>query len=120
MEAQREGNTRMVNEAEGQVKSMIAAVLGRYSNTVSAADADFDQKRMLAEATLTEGTSGLARLYSATWGVSRAKCSASKKWICSYSSAYPRRLANKASRVRGSACVFRSPMRTKTPRFFAK
>src|SRR5436190_13153307 len=37
MEAQREGNKRLINESEGQVKSMIAAALGRYSNTVSAA-----------------------------------------------------------------------------------
>ncbi|MFO1501961.1 MAG: SPFH domain-containing protein [Verrucomicrobiota bacterium] len=56
MEAQREANKRYVNEAEGQVKSMIASAQGRYSNTVSAADAEFDQKRILAEAILTEGT----------------------------------------------------------------
>ena len=56
MEAQREGNKKFVNEADGQVKSMIASAQGRYSNTVSAADADFDQKRILAEAILTEGT----------------------------------------------------------------
>jgi regulator of protease activity HflC (stomatin/prohibitin superfamily) len=56
MEAQREGNKRLINESEGQVKSMIAAALGRYSNTVSAADADLDQKRILADAILTEGT----------------------------------------------------------------
>jgi len=37
MEAQREGNKRLINESEGQVKSMIAAALGRSSNTVSAA-----------------------------------------------------------------------------------
>src|SRR5262249_28318035 len=56
MEAQREANKRMLNEAEGQVKAMIASVQGRYSNTVSAADADFDQKQILAQAILTEGT----------------------------------------------------------------
>jgi regulator of protease activity HflC (stomatin/prohibitin superfamily) len=56
MEAQREGNKRMLNEAEGQVKAMIASAQGRYSNTVSAADADFDQKQILAQAILTEGT----------------------------------------------------------------
>ncbi len=56
IEAQREGNKRYVNEAEGQVKSMIASALGRYSNTVSSADAEFDQKRFIAEAILTEGT----------------------------------------------------------------
>lgn len=56
IEAQREGNKRFVNEAEGQVKSMIAGVLGLYSNTVSAADAEFDQKKILAVAILTEGT----------------------------------------------------------------
>lgn len=56
IEAQREANKRRVNEAEGQVKAMIAAVQGRYSNTVSAADAEFDQKKILAEAILTEGT----------------------------------------------------------------
>jgi len=56
VEAQREANKRLVNEAEGQVKVMIASVLGQYSNTVSAADADFDQKKILAEAILTEGT----------------------------------------------------------------
>jgi hypothetical protein len=46
----------MLNESEGQVKVMIASMLGRYSNTVSAADAELDQKRILAEAILTEGT----------------------------------------------------------------
>jgi regulator of protease activity HflC (stomatin/prohibitin superfamily) len=56
MEAQREGNKRLLNESEGQVKSMIASANGSYSNTVSAADADFDQKKILASAILTEGT----------------------------------------------------------------
>jgi len=56
MEAQREANKRMLNEADGQVKATIAAALGRYSNTVSAADAELDQQRILAEAILTEGT----------------------------------------------------------------
>jgi hypothetical protein len=56
MEAQREGNKRMLNEADGQVKSIIATTSGRLSNTVSAADTEFDQKRILAEAILTEGT----------------------------------------------------------------
>jgi len=56
MEAQREGNIRMLNESEGLVRSTIAAVLGRYSNTVSAADAELDQKKIIAEAILTEGT----------------------------------------------------------------
>src|SRR6266446_3197609 len=56
MEAQREGNKRMLNESEGQVKVMIASLLGRYSNTVSAADAQLDQQKILAEAVLTEGT----------------------------------------------------------------
>jgi hypothetical protein len=56
MEAQREANKRMVNESEGQVKGIIASALGRYSNTVSAADADLDQKKILAQAILTEGT----------------------------------------------------------------
>ena len=56
MEAQREANRRMLNESEGQVKATIAGLLGRYSNTVSAADAELDQKKILAEAILTEGT----------------------------------------------------------------
>ena len=56
MEAQREANKRMLNESEGQVKVMIATMLGRYSNTVSGADAHFDQQKILAEAILTEGT----------------------------------------------------------------
>jgi len=56
IEAQREANKRMLNEAEGQVKTTIASVLGRYSNTLSSADAELDQKRILAEAILTEGT----------------------------------------------------------------
>ena len=56
IEAQREANKRLLNESEGQVKAMIAFSVGRYSNTVSAAEADFDQKRILAEAILTEGT----------------------------------------------------------------
>jgi regulator of protease activity HflC (stomatin/prohibitin superfamily) len=56
MEAQREANKRLLNESEGQVKAMIASALGRYSNTVSSTDAEFDQKKILAEAILTEGT----------------------------------------------------------------
>jgi regulator of protease activity HflC (stomatin/prohibitin superfamily) len=56
VEAQREANKRLLNESEGQVKVMIASALGRYSNTVSSADAEFDQKKILAEAILTEGT----------------------------------------------------------------
>jgi regulator of protease activity HflC (stomatin/prohibitin superfamily) len=56
IEAQREANKRMLNEAEGQVKALIASSLGRYSNTLSSADAEVDQNRILAEATLTEGT----------------------------------------------------------------
>jgi hypothetical protein len=56
IEAQREGNKRMLNEADGQVKALIATTLGRYSNAVTAADTEFEQKRILAEATLTEGT----------------------------------------------------------------
>jgi hypothetical protein len=45
-----------LNEAEGQVRAVIATAQGHYSNTVSAADADFDQKKVLAGAILTEGT----------------------------------------------------------------
>lgn len=56
MEAQREGNKRMLNEAEGQVKVLIASAVGRYSNTISAADAELDQKKILADAILAEGT----------------------------------------------------------------
>ena len=56
IEAQREANKKMLNESEGIVKAMIASSLGRYSNTVSAADADLDQKKILGEAILTEGT----------------------------------------------------------------
>jgi regulator of protease activity HflC (stomatin/prohibitin superfamily) len=56
LEAQREANKRLLNESEGQVKAMIASTLGRYSNTVSGADAEFDQKKTLADAILTEGT----------------------------------------------------------------
>jgi regulator of protease activity HflC (stomatin/prohibitin superfamily) len=62
IEAQREANKRMLNEADGQVKAMMAAVQGLYSNTVSAADADFDQKKILAEAILTEGTNAALTL----------------------------------------------------------
>ncbi|HYV25991.1 MAG TPA: SPFH domain-containing protein, partial [Candidatus Eisenbacteria bacterium] len=53
MEAQREANKRMLNESEGQVKAMVASALGRFSNTVSAADAELDQKKILAQAILT-------------------------------------------------------------------
>jgi SPFH domain / Band 7 family len=56
IEAQREANKRLLNESEGQVKGLIAQMLGRYSNTVSSADAELDQKRILAAAILTEGT----------------------------------------------------------------
>ena len=56
IEAQREANKRLVNESEGQVKAIVASSLGQYSNTVSAADADLDQKKILADAILTEGT----------------------------------------------------------------
>jgi len=55
-EAQREGNKKLLNEADGQVRAMMAAAVGRYSNTVSAADAYLDQKKALAQAVLTEGT----------------------------------------------------------------
>src|SRR5204862_3850838 len=53
---QREMNERLVNESEGLAKSMLAAVIGRYSNTISAANAELDQKNIIAEAILTEGT----------------------------------------------------------------
>jgi regulator of protease activity HflC (stomatin/prohibitin superfamily) len=56
VEAQREANKRLLNESEGQVKVMVASILGNYSNTVSAADADLDRKKILAQAILTEGT----------------------------------------------------------------
>jgi regulator of protease activity HflC (stomatin/prohibitin superfamily) len=56
IEAQREANKRNLNETDGQVKAMIASATGQYSNTVSAADAEFDQKKILAQAILTEGT----------------------------------------------------------------
>ena len=56
IEAQREANKRLVNESDGQVKAMVASVMGRYSNTVSAADAELDQNRILADAIRTEGT----------------------------------------------------------------
>jgi len=56
IEAQREGNKRLLNESEGQVKGLIAYTQGQFSNNVSAADADLDQKRILADAILTEGT----------------------------------------------------------------
>lgn len=56
IEAQREANKRLLNEAEGQVKAMLATMQGGYSNTVSAADAEFDQKQAIAEAILAEGT----------------------------------------------------------------
>jgi regulator of protease activity HflC (stomatin/prohibitin superfamily) len=56
IEAQREANKRMLNESEGLVKGLIAYTQGQYSNSVSAADAELDQKRILADAILTEGT----------------------------------------------------------------
>jgi regulator of protease activity HflC (stomatin/prohibitin superfamily) len=56
IEAKREENKKLLNESEGKVISMIAYIHGRYSNTVSAADAEFDQKVSLAEAIRTEGT----------------------------------------------------------------
>lgn len=56
IEAQREANKRMLSESDGMVKAMVASINGRLSNTVSAADADFDQKKIVATAILTEGT----------------------------------------------------------------
>lgn len=56
IEAQREANKRMLSESDGMVKAMVAAVNGRYTNTVSAAEAELDQKKILASAILTEGT----------------------------------------------------------------
>jgi regulator of protease activity HflC (stomatin/prohibitin superfamily) len=56
IEAQREANKRMLNESEGLVKALIAYTQGQFSNNVSAADADLDQKKILADAILTEGT----------------------------------------------------------------
>ena len=56
LEAKREGIKRMLNEAEGQVRAMVATMQGRYSNTVSAANTEFDQKKYVADAILAEGT----------------------------------------------------------------
>jgi regulator of protease activity HflC (stomatin/prohibitin superfamily) len=56
IEAQREANKRYLNEAEGKVKALIAQTQGRLSNAVSAADAELDQKKLIAQAILTEGT----------------------------------------------------------------
>jgi regulator of protease activity HflC (stomatin/prohibitin superfamily) len=56
LEAQREANKRLLNESEGVAKAIVASAIGRYSNTISAADAEFDQKRITAEAILIEGT----------------------------------------------------------------
>jgi regulator of protease activity HflC (stomatin/prohibitin superfamily) len=56
IEAQREANKRLLNESEGLVKGLMAYTLGQFSNSVSAADADLDQKKILADAILTEGT----------------------------------------------------------------
>jgi regulator of protease activity HflC (stomatin/prohibitin superfamily) len=56
IEAQREANKRMLSESDGLVKAMVAAMNGRYTNTVSSADAELDQKKVLASAILTEGT----------------------------------------------------------------
>jgi regulator of protease activity HflC (stomatin/prohibitin superfamily) len=56
IEAQREANKRLRNESEGQVKALIAYTQGQFSNNVSSADADLDQKKILADAILTEGT----------------------------------------------------------------
>jgi hypothetical protein len=56
MEAQREQNKRMLNESEGIVKAMTATIQGQYSNAVSSADAEYDQKKIIAEAIRTEGT----------------------------------------------------------------
>ncbi len=56
LEAQKEANKKLVNESEGQVKALMAQALGRYSNVISSADADLDQKVILAEAIRTEGT----------------------------------------------------------------
>jgi hypothetical protein len=36
---------RLINEAQGQVKLMIASALGRYSNTVSAAERNLIKRR---------------------------------------------------------------------------
>lgn len=56
IEAQKEANKKMLNESDGMVKAMFATMQGRFSNSVSAADAEFDQKKITAEAILTEGT----------------------------------------------------------------
>lgn len=56
IEAQKEANKKMLNESEGMVKAMLATMQGRYSNAVSSVDAEFDQKKIMAEAILTEGT----------------------------------------------------------------
>lgn len=53
--AQFEANIKMRNEADGIVNGMIAQVNGLYTNTVAAAEAYYDQQKIIAEATLVEG-----------------------------------------------------------------
>jgi hypothetical protein len=55
MIAQKEANTKLLNEAHGTVNGMIAQVDGVYTNTVAAADTYFDQQKTVADATLVEG-----------------------------------------------------------------
>jgi hypothetical protein len=55
MIAQKEANTKLLNEAHGTVNGMIAHVDGVYTNTVAAADTYFDQQKTIADATLVEG-----------------------------------------------------------------
>ena len=52
IEAQREMNKKLLNDADGQVNQMIAEVNGLYTNTVAAADAYYDQEQQIATATI--------------------------------------------------------------------
>lgn len=53
--AQVEANIKMRNEADGIVNGMIAQFNGIYTNTMAAADAYYDQQKIIADATLVEG-----------------------------------------------------------------
>ena len=55
LEAQKEMNQKILNDADGLVNEMVAKANGEYTNTVAAADAYFDQQGMLAKAIIKEG-----------------------------------------------------------------
>jgi len=55
LDAQREMNKKLLNDADGTVNEIIARINGQYTNTMAAADAYYDQQVQNAKAIVIEG-----------------------------------------------------------------